>query len=252
MRAMIRALDAERLKTKRTLALWLAIIIPLSVVGLQFLAVYQRGAGYFRQDGDPWSQFGRDVFLFFALLMYPLFVALETALLGSLEHRSGQWKYLWALPLPRWAIYAAKQVAGMTLIGLSLGLLVVLTALVGVALQVLRPGIGLSADVPWKPLLKFGAGIYVASWLLISIHTWIGIRWQNFALAMGVGVVATVFALATGDSGLASINPWSVPAVVIDTLTIGKTAWMSLLWGGLGGVTFGIWACRDIARRDVL
>jgi hypothetical protein len=252
MRAMVRALDAERLKMKRTLALWLAIIIPLSVVGLQFLIVCQRGEAYFRQDGDPWAQFGRDVFLFFALLMHPLFVALETALMGNLEHRSGQWKHLWALPLPRWTIYTAKQVAGMTLIGLSLGLLVVLTVLAGVALQALRPGIGLSADVPWKSLLESGAGIYVASWLLISIHTWIGIRWQNFVVAMGVGVVATIFGLATGDSGLASINPWSVPAMVIDALTIGKTAWMSLLWGGLGGVAFGIWACRDIARRDVL
>jgi hypothetical protein len=252
MKAIVRALDAERLKMKRTLALWLAIVVPLSVVGLQFLIVYQRGAGYFRQDGDPWSQFGWDVFLFFALLMHPLFVALETALLGSLEHRSGQWKHLWALPLPRWTIYAAKQAAGMALIGLSLGLLVVLTVLAGVALRALEPGIGLSADVPWKPLLKLGVGAYVASWLLISVQIWIGIRWQNFVAAMGVGVVATIFGLAAGDSGLASISPWSVPAVVIDALAIGKTAWTSLLWGGLGGVAFGIWACRNIARRDVL
>jgi hypothetical protein len=252
MRAMVRALDAERLKMKHTLALWLAIIVPLSVAGLQFLVVYQRGEAYFRQDGASWSQFGRDVFYFFALLMHPLFVALATALLSNLEHRSGQWKHLWALPLPRWTIYAAKQVAAMLLIGLSLGLLVVLTVLIGVTLQALKPGIGLSADVPWEPLLKLGAGAYVASWLLISIHTWIGIRWQNFVVAMGAGVVATIFGLAIGDSGLAGIYPWSAPAIVIDALTVGRTEWMPLLWGGLGGVVFGIWACRDIARRDVL
>jgi hypothetical protein len=252
MRAMIRALDAERLKGKRTLALWLAIIMPLSVVVLQFLVVYQRGEAYFRQTGDLWSQFGRDVFFFFALLMHPLFIALETALLGSLEHRGDQWKHLWALPLPRWMTYAAKQVAGMTLIGLSLGLLTILTGLIGVALQASGPGIGLSADVPWKSLLELGAGAYVASWLLISIHTWIAMRWQSFVVAMGIGVVATIFGLATGDSGLASVYPWSVPAVVIDGLTKGRIEWVSLLWGGLGGVAFAIWGCRGVVRRDVL
>jgi hypothetical protein len=124
--------------------------------------------------------------------------------------------------------------------------------LTGVALQALRPGLGLSADVPWGFLLKLGATAYVASWLLISVHTWIGIRWQSFVVAMGAGVVATFLGLVIGDSGLASVYPWSVPAIVIDGLTKGRVAWAPLLWGGLGGMVFAIWGCRAVVRHDVL
>jgi hypothetical protein len=140
----------------------------------------------------------------------------------------------------------------MALIGLSLGLLVVLIVLAGITLEALLPGIGLSADVPWTFLLKLGAVAYVASWLLISIHTWIGIRWESFVVAMVAGVVATFLGLVVGDSGLASVYPWSVPAIVIDGLVKGRIAWAFLVWGGLGGVVFAIWGCRDVVRRDIL
>ena len=113
MTALVRALRAETLKMKRTLALWLAIIAPLGMVGLQLIGALQRGEQYVRQFENVWVRFGQEMFVFFGFLIVPLFVALETALLGGLEHRSDQWKHLYALPLPRWTVYAAKQLMGM-------------------------------------------------------------------------------------------------------------------------------------------
>jgi hypothetical protein len=95
---LTRALWAEMLKMKRTLALWLAIIIPLSIVALQFFIVYQRGEHWTGQAADAWVEFGQQMFLFWVLLALPLFIALETALLGGLEHQGNQWKHLGAPP----------------------------------------------------------------------------------------------------------------------------------------------------------
>ena len=121
MRSVIRALRAEVIKTRRTLAFWLAIIAPLVVISLEVAMFYKNRAIY--QNSPPgdeiWFQFGLQTMVLWGLLMMPLFVTLETALVASWEHRNRQWKHLFALPIPRGALYAAKQLCGMALIGLS-------------------------------------------------------------------------------------------------------------------------------------
>ena len=54
MTALIRAANAERLKLKRTLALWLAIIAPLSIVALQFVVFYDRRAYIAQKEVSGW------------------------------------------------------------------------------------------------------------------------------------------------------------------------------------------------------
>ena len=51
----IRALSSEVLKMKRTLALWLVVIAPLSVILLQFMVVV-RPSFNFRAGAVPWAQ----------------------------------------------------------------------------------------------------------------------------------------------------------------------------------------------------
>lgn len=75
MSPLTRALWAEILKLKRTLALWLAIVIPFGIVALQFAMVYQRGGHFTGEAADTWIQFGQQIFLFWALLALPLFIA---------------------------------------------------------------------------------------------------------------------------------------------------------------------------------
>ena len=120
MKVLIRILDAERLKLRRTLALWMAFVAPLSVVFYIVVAFLVGG-----EEAPPpshenvWDEFSQVVSIFWALLMLPLFVTLQTALLGGLEHRNAQWKHLCALPIPRWAIVLAKQILAAGLMALS-------------------------------------------------------------------------------------------------------------------------------------
>ena len=53
---IIRALRAERLKVKRTLALWLAPLMPLVIIGLQLAIVLQQQEHYRSQDtAQAWT-----------------------------------------------------------------------------------------------------------------------------------------------------------------------------------------------------
>jgi hypothetical protein len=253
MTALVRALRAETLKMKRTLALWLAIITPLGMVGLQFLVVYQRAEYYLRQIENAWVRFGQEMFVVFGFLMVPLFVTLQTALLSGLEHRSDYWKHLYALPLPRWTLYVAKQLAGMAVIGLSMAGLVGFSILAGLALRVLKPDMGFDVAIPWDLFLKYGVMVYLASWLIISLHTWVAMRWQSFVVAMAVGIGMTVGGMVVINSEWATFYPWALPGLLANTFNKGEPILLKeLMVSVVGGIAVALLGCWEVTRRDVL
>jgi hypothetical protein len=251
--ALARALNAERLKTKRTLALWLAPIAPLVIVALQVAITVQRQEYYRNQDiAQSWTGHGGQIVFLWAVLMLPLFITLETALLSNLEHNNYQWKHLFSLPISRWTIYAAKQISGMTIIGLSMASLYVYVALSGLLLRVLTPGLGFEAPVPWVEFLRYIALTYVASWLILSIHTWVGLRWHSFVLASAVGIGAMVVAVVLFQSDWGRFYPWTMPCLVAYGLENGEGVLPLLLTGCIGGIVAAFLGGWDVIRRDVL
>jgi len=251
--AILRALHAEQLKMKRTLAFWLAPLAPLVIIALQVAMVMQRQAYYRAQEvANAWIEYaGQTVFLW-AILMLPLFITLETALLANLEHGSGQWKHLFALPVPRGAIYAAKQVSSLAIIGLSMAALYAYIVASGFALRVLTPGLGLEAPVPWWDLFRHVALPFLASWLILAIHTWVGLRWQSFVVASAAGIAAMVVAVVMFESDWAQWYPWTLPGLVANGVESGQDVLPLVLIGSLGGVGVALLGGWDVVRRDVL
>ncbi|MBN1259489.1 MAG: ABC transporter permease [Anaerolineae bacterium] len=252
MTVLIRTLGVETLKLKRTLAFWLALVAPLSIVVLQVGMLYERGAINAPGEGSAWIWYCQLVMVFWALLMLPLFVTLETALTGQLEHAGDHWKHLYALPVPRGSIYAAKQFSGMFLIGVSTLALPVFTALGGLFLRWARPGIGLDGAVPWELLLTYSAAVYASSWLVISIQTWISLRWKSFVVACTVGILLTVAGTFVINADWGQFWPWAVPGVIGNHLSEGIIDLPQLIFGSLGGIAAALLAGWDVCRRDVL
>lgn len=264
MNWLVRALYAELLKTKRTLALWLAIIAPLVIIVLQVAMMWENRERWqvYYQEQNPWYEYGGQTFLLWGLLMLPLFVTLETALVAQWEHKNGQYKHLFALPIPRWAIYAAKQIVGAALIGLSTAALIGLTVLSGWLLGLLVPGLGFGVAVPCLEFVKYGATMFLSAWLVLAIQTWVAQRWSSFAIASGVGVAMTVAGVVVLQSDWANLYPYTLPVIVangfvsesmrsLNGFTEGLP-WLELAAGCLGGViaaTIGGW---EMTRRDVM
>lgn len=251
---LLRALHAERLKLKRTLAFWLAPLAPLVIVALQ-VAVVLDGADLLRQDlpADPWAEYGGQVVFLWTMLMLPLFITLETALLANLEHANGQWKHLFALPVCRGAVYAAKQLAAFVLIGLSMAALYVYLVGSGLVLRLVVPGLGLEAPVPWLALARIVGLAFVASWLILAIHTWIALRWHSFVVASAVGIVAMIVAVFVFRSDTWNVwYPWTLPGLVSNSLEEGLLPLRELLLGGLGGLAVALLGGWEVTRRDVV
>lgn len=148
--------------------------------------------------------------------------------------------------------YAVKQLAGMALIAVSMAALVGLTMFAGQLLRVLRPDVGLAASVPWGQLCSYAGGVYLASWLVISIQIWVGLRWRSFVVPMTVGVAATILGMVVGSLDVAAFYPWTLAMLVSDAFATGELQWSPMLLGSLGGIAFALWGCWDFVRRDVL
>lgn len=262
MRHLVRAVSSEILKLKRTLALWMVFISPAVVVLLIFANYLQRGESFVSQSSAPWLSFAQGVFILWSILMLPLFIALEASLLGGVEHSGANWKHLFALPTPKWSIYAAKILVMLALVALAVLALVVMTVLAGWSLALLRPRIGFSFSFPAMEMLAMAFGPYAAAVLIIALHTWLSTRWGNFVIGLGVGISGTVVNAIILGSEFGRLYPWALPVVVESNLfqiirgADAAGAWADIqvclalaLAGFLVVAIAGGW---DFVRRDVL
>jgi lantibiotic transport system permease protein len=251
MIALTRAISAETLKLKRTLALWLAFITPLAIVGLMFAANLMQ-----QSDADPgfnaWDGFSDIIFVFWALLMLPLFITLETALLSELESSEKHWKHLFALPIPRAALYLAKLLVGAGLIALSSLVLWGAILLAGYALHWLKPEGGFGLTIPWLETLRTAFFSYLAGWLILALHTWISLRWRSFTMSVGVGMIATVIGvfITVSSEKWSRVYPWALPSMAMGRDS--EIVLQVLALAVIGAIVVTIAGCWDMIRQDVL
>lgn len=252
----IRALDAERLKLRRTLALTLAFVVPLSIVALQVAVLLDRGPtdGLYMDAGESaWQAFIRQNMNWWSLLMLPLFVTLEAALVASVEHSGDHWKQLFALPVSRGALYGAKQATVLALVLISLVALIGYSVLAGAAVNLLCPGVPYGWDIPWGYALGLVALVYVGSWLLVSLHTWVSLRWKSFVVPSALGIVMTVAGIMVINSDYGPYYPWTLSAVaMLEWVREGLLPLAPLAVSVIGGVAVALVGGWDVVRRDVL
>jgi hypothetical protein len=202
MIALLRAIHAEQLKLRNTLALWLCLLAPLLVAVLGFAIIWSNPAMLSQTSvGTRWTVAIKTVMGVWAGMMLPLFVTLESALLAGLEHGNSQWKHLLALALPRAAHYAAKLIALVALVALATTVLCLLT-LAGWLLLTLPADSALTG----RPALGTLTGCAVATMLaalpMIAEQFFIAIRWRSFSLAMASGITATMIAMFIPHDGI--------------------------------------------------
>ncbi len=248
--ALGRALWAEQLKLRGTLALWLSLIAPAVIVGLYVLQLsFQKAPKVIPDTEAAWFQLGQTCLALWAMLMLPLFITLEAALLGALEHGERQWKHLLALPLPRGAHYLAKLItlAALLLIAMLL-LIVVLMPLGGWLLGLLSP-MPLTGWPPIASWLDIGGRIYVCSLLIVALHTAIALHWRSFTVVVIVGMSATVMGTRIAQSpDYGPWFPWTMPLQPITEHPQIAIVMLASLIGALLVSALGLWA---FARREV-
>ncbi|MEP7343558.1 MAG: ABC transporter permease [Acidobacteriota bacterium] len=243
--SLIRALHAELLKLKRTLAIRMVFVTPLLVATLLFFILWEkRNVG---PDFDMWDTLAKISLSSWAVFMMPLLITLETALLNGIDHGEKNWKHIFALPIPRHAVYAAKLIVAQGMILVSTLFLTVLAILVGTFFKYWRPDMANAGAPPFGLMFKQAAMVWLAAWLIIAIHTWISIRWSGFALALGVGMGGVFFAIFATSAKVGKYYPWLLPVNVLSKERMAMALWL----GVVGGVVAAVIGCLELLRRDV-
>jgi hypothetical protein len=224
---LMRALHAELLKLKRTLAFRVIFVLPFFVALLQFFVIWRTKK--FAPGFDLWQTHPTNSFQIWAIFMMPLLITLETALLNGIEHSDKQWKHLFTLPVPRRSIYFSKFIVALGLILISTMVLALLT-------------------VPYLTIAKQATLVWLAGWLITAIHTWISIRWSGFPIPLGAGIGGTFFALFAASASLGKYYPWLLPM----NLFLEGRFTTALVLGIGGGVVAAFAGCFEFVRRDVM
>ena len=255
MNALSRALRAEALKMKRTLAVWLTLLTPAALVFLEVAGATQNQGrlSSLSPDINRWALLFEDLFSIWVMLIFPLFITLETALLGQIEHGNQTWKLTHTQPIPRWAILAAKQIWGLGLVALGMLALVALTLVGGGILDLVMPQISIEPPIPWKDMFIQIEISFLASGCIMAIHTWIALRSRSFVVASSIGIGMTIAGLILeGLMDWTDYFPWSMPSSVLFNHYQG-TPVSTFLWvGAVSWLVLSVIGNLDVGRVEIV
>jgi lantibiotic transport system permease protein len=252
MAFLLRAVQAELMKSKRTLGVWLCLLAPLMLAFLELVIGYQYGERFYKPGMNSWDRLFEHVTMMWALLLLPLFVTLQMGLLGAMEHNNHTLKQLYALPVPRWVYYVAKALVGYGLIGLSEIILVILTVLVGFIFQVIAPELNFDGAIPWEMMIKATLVCYLAAGLVTAFQFWVSMHWSSFVFSMGVGIVGTICGVLVMSSKWAEYYPWSMSGIAAINVVNKDPVGLGLYLGLIGGVVMLILGGIEVIRHDVV
>jgi hypothetical protein len=256
---LLRALSAESVKLRRSPILVTAVVLPFIMAFVVNLASSMSPT--FRPPNvNVWDYSMQSMISFWSVILV-FVVPLLTAMLAALEHTNHMWKHLFALSISRQSVYLAKVITGIVLFGLSMIVVFVATILSGLLLRLLKPELGFDAQIPFGSMLVMTIVSFLAQWLIIALHTWVGTRYSNFGPAIGLGLVAfliNIVILPRSDIWQ-KIYPWALPSnffkggleILSGQVLDWNKAKMSIGLSLIGCVIVTVIATWDITRRDV-
>ncbi len=245
-------LTTEAIKVRRSAALRLAISAPVLLFLLELLTLFGRHTVNVTNPKALWTDLLTFSWIMWLGLFTPALVTAETICLANLEHAGRHWKQLFALPIPRWRIPAAKMLFCAILLSGSFALFVI-TAVAAVLIFSEVRGLNLAASGPWAETLLTTLRAFMACGLLIVVHTWISIRYPGFAVSAGVAFAAVMvgYLLLNVSYVYGWWYPWTLPLRVRpEGLFDPHNTWVPAIFGAVGGLALAPLAFWDLGRQQ--
>ncbi len=203
----------ELLKTKRSLALLMLFVTPLSVILLSTMMFLHSNGRQVAEVG--WSIFWVGNFSLWGVFMLPLYIMLITVLLNQIEHKDGGWRYMLSLPISRAQFFLAKLL--LSLIYLLLANLILVLLIAGSSGLLTLAGYT-GAELPDLTIpLNFITHATLAGMGILIIQQLLAWRFKNFIIPMAVGVIGTFSVLQMASSKYWYLNPWSYTLVATNS-----------------------------------
>lgn len=229
MRSLYQSYISEFYKSRKTLAFWAAIILPILICGLIAYGFYS-GSDKVLKSNYPgmilWGQYSGAALNVMGMLILPFYVMFMAFSVNNIEHKNDTWKTLFTQPLNKFAIYAAKYFYALTLLFISVFLFAALTFATGHLLQLLVPKYTFNDYNPLMILAKFYSKLFLASLGILSIQFVLSLIWGDFLKPMGIGFIGIIAGIITANVGwkYAYLIPYSDPTLALRITRTTKNA----------------------------
>lgn len=225
MRSLYISLTSEFFKSRKTLAFWAAIILPIVICGLIMIGFYSGSAKILKFNYPGlvlWGQFSGATLSVMGMLILPFYVMFMAFSVNNIEHKNDTWKSLFAQPLNKFSIYAAKFLYAVILLLICLVLFACLTVASGYILQILVPKYTFNDYNPMLLLFKFYSKLFLSSLGILSVQFVFSLIWSDFLKPMGIGFVGIIAGIITANVGweYAYLIPYSDPTLALKVTRI--------------------------------
>lgn len=220
MRSLYISFISEFYKSRKTLAFWAAIILPLAICGLIAFGYYTSSAKILKYNYPGmmlWFQYSSAALGVMGMMILPFYVMFMAFSVNNIEHKNDTWKTLFSQPLNKFSIYSAKYLYAAALLLICIVLFPLLTYTSGYLLQVLVPKYTFNAYDPAILLSRFYGKLFLASLGILSIQFVLSLIWGDFLKPMGIGFIGTIAGIITANVGwkYAFLIPYGAPTLAL-------------------------------------
>lgn len=220
MRSLLISLQSEFYKSRKTLAFWAAILLPLVICGLITFGFFSNSEKIIKMNYPPqalWMTYSGTALGVMGMLILPFYVIFMAFSVNNIEHKNDTWKTLFAQPLNRFSIYAAKYLYAVCLIFICLFLFVSFTYLFGNLLHLLVSDLKFNEYSPLELLSKLYLKLFLASLGILSVQFIISLIWGDFLKPMGIGFIGVIMGIIAASKGwqYAYLIPFSHPSLAL-------------------------------------
>ena len=205
------AVQAEWLKRRRSLALWLVVVGALFTPAIVIVArlVRRRELPALYAMDEFWQRLWHSSWESMAMFFLPMAVVFATGLIAQIEVKNNAWKQVHAQPLALAAIYLAKLVVILVLIVQFVALFNV-----GIYASAVVPYL-LVGGLPYPDALPAGTFLAKDLWYLldclpiVAAQYLLSLRYRNFMVPVGVGFMTWVASLAALSWKYGALLPYT-------------------------------------------
>jgi len=221
MKGFILSFRSEFYKTRKTMAFWSSVLLPLIICLLLFIGFFSHSDKMASTPGMVlWFRFAGAILGVMGSLLLPMLIVFISYSVNNIEHRSETWKSLFSLPIPKWSVYSAKYFYALSLVVLCLGLFFLFTIGFGNLLSVVKPALKFNEYHAESALAQIYFKLFLSSLGILSIQFLLSLLFRDFLKPMGIGFVATIAGviLAGTDWKYAYLYPYSAAMSTVKSI----------------------------------
>jgi hypothetical protein len=218
--SLVISLRSELLKTRKA-SLYLTLIAAAVGPVMYLLNVLLDDGEIDPLEKDPLNALFKILSDMNGVALFPLFVILICTLLPQIEYRNNTWKQVFVSPQTKLNVFLAKFINLQLLMLLFLIATHLFMLLTIAAINIIKPGLNLfTHPLDINTMVVNAANAYMLVMGLCAIQFWMGLRFRNFIVPIGIGfalwLMGTIMAVQY-KSDLVFYFPYSFQAFPVST-----------------------------------